>query len=235
MQIYIYRDGQQYGPYPIGEAREHMAAGTLSPDDLAWHEGATEWLPLTQVVEAAEAAGSPLAEPVHEPAHEFEPEHAYHPVRDPEPEPAPAKSTQPSWVPPRRDAMSTAASSFAQSVRVPGASPFATPSPARSQAPAPLRTTPASAAVSPAISEPPVRPATRKRASSDSGFHPYRARAIRNLLVGGLFFFVGLVVTVVTYQEAAQRPGGGTYFVAWGAILFGGIQFVSGIIMFFKD
>lgn len=46
-------------------------------------------------------------------------------------------------------------------------------------------------------------------------------------IVGGLIMLAGIVVTVVS-MGAAQ--GGGTYIVAWGAILFGGIQLVRGLM-----
>lgn len=53
--------------------------------------------------------------------------------------------------------------------------------------------------------------------------------AQRDLLVGGVVCVIGVVVTVVTFS-AASGPGGGRYVVAWGAILFGGIQFLKGLI-----
>lgn len=49
----------------------------------------------------------------------------------------------------------------------------------------------------------------------------------KNMIYGALWLVGGTVVTVVTYSAAS---GGGTYFVAWGAIVFGGIQFVRGLI-----
>lgn len=45
-------------------------------------------------------------------------------------------------------------------------------------------------------------------------------------IVGALFFFGGLIITLVTYSSA---EGGGSYVVAWGAILFGFIQMVRGL------
>jgi hypothetical protein len=51
----------------------------------------------------------------------------------------------------------------------------------------------------------------------------------RNMLVGALWCIGGTVVTVVTYNIASSSPSGGTYFVAWGAIIFGGIQFLKGV------
>ena len=50
--------------------------------------------------------------------------------------------------------------------------------------------------------------------------------ATGDLFVGGLFLFGGILVTVITYGAAGP---GETYFVAWGAILFGGFQFIRGL------
>ncbi|MGH2377312.1 MAG: J domain-containing protein [Candidatus Limnocylindria bacterium] len=49
-----------------------------------------------------------------------------------------------------------------------------------------------------------------------------RGQAIR----GGLWLAGGGVVTAATY---AATPPGGTYFLAWGPVLFGGFQFLRGI------
>jgi hypothetical protein len=47
----------------------------------------------------------------------------------------------------------------------------------------------------------------------------------RNMLHGALWAVGGLVVTIVTMAAAA---GGGTYVVAWGAIVLGAVQFGRG-------
>jgi hypothetical protein len=52
---------------------------------------------------------------------------------------------------------------------------------------------------------------------------------VRNIGIGGTIFVVGSLVTVATYSAA---QGGGHYVVAWGAILFGGIQFLTGLGQF---
>jgi hypothetical protein len=49
MQIYVHRDGQQLGPYSVEGVRQDLADGNLAADDLAWHEGASDWLPLAQI------------------------------------------------------------------------------------------------------------------------------------------------------------------------------------------
>jgi len=46
MEIHIHRDGLQYGPYSQEEITKQLRDGALTPDDLAWYEGAAEWIPL---------------------------------------------------------------------------------------------------------------------------------------------------------------------------------------------
>jgi hypothetical protein len=60
-----------------------------------------------------------------------------------------------------------------------------------------------------------------------------RAKALKeagqkNMLFGALWCIGGIAVTAITYQAAAGG-GGGSYVVAWGAILFGAIQFFRGL------
>ena len=50
--------------------------------------------------------------------------------------------------------------------------------------------------------------------------------ASKDIIVGLLWCIGGIVVTVVTYNNASP---GGTYIIAWGAIIFGGIQFLKGL------
>ena len=50
----------------------------------------------------------------------------------------------------------------------------------------------------------------------------------RDMVVGGLWCFGGIAVTAITYASASE--GGGRYVMAWGAIIFGGIQFIRGLI-----
>ena len=52
---------------------------------------------------------------------------------------------------------------------------------------------------------------------------------MRNLIVGGIFCVIGTVVTVASYAAASGSSEGGSYVVAWGAILFGGIQALRGV------
>jgi hypothetical protein len=47
----------------------------------------------------------------------------------------------------------------------------------------------------------------------------------RHMLFGGLWMVGGAVVSLITYQAAS---GGGTYFVFWGAVVWGAIDFIKG-------
>ena len=47
--IHILRDGQQFGPYSLQEVNAFLADGSLLSTDLAWYEGAPEWIPITDV------------------------------------------------------------------------------------------------------------------------------------------------------------------------------------------
>lgn len=47
------------------------------------------------------------------------------------------------------------------------------------------------------------------------------------VIIGGLSFFMGLFVTILTYSQA--KISGGVYVVAFGAILFGGLRFLKSV------
>ena len=56
---------------------------------------------------------------------------------------------------------------------------------------------------------------------------PSVATAGHDIGVGALWCIGGIAVTAGTYAAVANT--GGTYFIAWGAMLFGGLQFLKGI------
>jgi len=60
----------------------------------------------------------------------------------------------------------------------------------------------------------------------------YRDAGLKNILYGFLWCVGGMVVTAVTYSMAS---GGGTYVVAWGAVLFGFIQAIRGLFTIFRQ
>ncbi|XBQ16146.1 MAG: DUF533 domain-containing protein [Oceanicaulis sp.] len=48
----------------------------------------------------------------------------------------------------------------------------------------------------------------------------------RNIVIGGGIATVGIIITLATYSNASA---GGSYVVTWGAIVFGGVQFLVGV------
>ncbi|GAA4364707.1 hypothetical protein GCM10023185_34440 [Hymenobacter saemangeumensis] len=59
-------------------------------------------------------------------------------------------------------------------------------------------------------------------------FHAIRqAEARKDMLHGGLWLGGGLLVTIITYSLASD---GGSYVMTWGAIIFGGYQFLKGLV-----
>jgi hypothetical protein len=58
-----------------------------------------------------------------------------------------------------------------------------------------------------------------------------KASGGKNMLYGALWCIGGIIVTAATYSSAVSS-GGGRYFVAWGAIIFGGIQFLQGLYQY---
>jgi hypothetical protein len=50
---------------------------------------------------------------------------------------------------------------------------------------------------------------------------------VTNMLVGGAFFVVGTIITIATLNSSSS-----TGYICWGAIIFGFIQFIQGLIQF---
>ena len=49
MDIYVARDGKELGPLPADYVKSQLNQGALSPTDMAWYEGLSEWIPLSSV------------------------------------------------------------------------------------------------------------------------------------------------------------------------------------------
>jgi hypothetical protein len=57
-----------------------------------------------------------------------------------------------------------------------------------------------------------------------------RKRGMRQVITGSVLFVIGLVITIATYSSASSSPTGGTYFVAWGPMIFGIIAIIRGVL-----
>ena len=60
MDIYINRGGQQGGPYSLDKINECLKQGSLQSTDLAFHEGLSDWIPLSQVDGVIIVGASPV-------------------------------------------------------------------------------------------------------------------------------------------------------------------------------
>jgi tetratricopeptide (TPR) repeat protein len=61
MNIHITRGEESSGPYSLEEVQAYLAEGILLPDDLAWHEGLENCIPLAELVgQSAEPESAPL-------------------------------------------------------------------------------------------------------------------------------------------------------------------------------
>lgn len=66
-----------------------------------------------------------------------------------------------------------------------------------------------------------------KRGKTPQPSEAVRALGRRDIQVGGVIFAVGLTATVVSYAYAATH--GGTYVMAYGAVVWGLILFLRGV------
>jgi hypothetical protein len=78
-QIHVSRDGQNFGPYSLEQARYYVQSGQILPTDWAWYEGARDWAPVSHIPELA--AILPIPPPMPMPIRpQPGPEPAYHHV-----------------------------------------------------------------------------------------------------------------------------------------------------------
>jgi len=61
-----------------------------------------------------------------------------------------------------------------------------------------------------------------------------KSRARRNMMIGALFMVGGAIATFIGYSVAAHSATGGTYFVFWGAMIFGFVDLVRGALAYSK-
>jgi hypothetical protein len=63
MKLYLHVNEQQVGPYTPEQIQQLLAAGQITGETLAWHEGNTEWLPVLSVMQHLSANASEPAVP----------------------------------------------------------------------------------------------------------------------------------------------------------------------------
>ncbi len=68
MTYYITRAGQRYGPYSLEDLQAMSTKGQILPTDLAWSEGLSNWVPVSQVLGNIPFTAPPLPQPPAPPA-----------------------------------------------------------------------------------------------------------------------------------------------------------------------
>lgn len=61
--IHISRNGQQEGPYTAEQIQQMLADGSIARYTLAWKEGLSQWVPLSQILESSPPQPSHIAPP----------------------------------------------------------------------------------------------------------------------------------------------------------------------------
>ena len=59
MEIFVSRDGQEFGPYTLDDVNAYLASGQLNASDLAWFEGEADWKPLRELFGLPASANNP--------------------------------------------------------------------------------------------------------------------------------------------------------------------------------
>jgi hypothetical protein len=57
-----------------------------------------------------------------------------------------------------------------------------------------------------------------------------RSRYLRHMLTGAGLFLLGLFISILSIVKAYSSPSGGYYVVTWGFVIFGGGDFLYGLV-----
>lgn len=67
MQFYLYQNDQQVGPYTESQIREMLSSGSIQENDACWHEGCTEWRPVSTILGITDLEAQPTPLPIRQP------------------------------------------------------------------------------------------------------------------------------------------------------------------------
>jgi len=65
MQISVYNNGQQLGPFPLEAVHNMVRLGSLPETALVWYEGVPDWIPLPTFLQQYPVPAAPAASPAH--------------------------------------------------------------------------------------------------------------------------------------------------------------------------
>lgn len=85
MQIHVGRNSQQLGTFTSKQILDGLASGQFFPTDVAWHEGLTDWQPLSDLEVLSVATSAPVVPaappPVPQPIFKAQPTALHQPVQ----------------------------------------------------------------------------------------------------------------------------------------------------------
>lgn len=61
-QYFLAREGVQTGPFDLAHLQQELTRGTTPPDTLAWKEGTTNWVPLSELLAVSPAGTGALGD-----------------------------------------------------------------------------------------------------------------------------------------------------------------------------
>ncbi len=82
---------------------------------------------------------------------------------------------------------------------------------------------------------PGMRPTPRPQVQLSNGDPDLASSGMRNLLIGAVICIIGTAITIGTYSQASSSPGGGRYTVCWGAMIFGALQAIKGLVTWLQN
>ena len=63
VEIIVKRGEEQFGPFSLDQLKEHLENGTVMPEDWAWHDDLSDWVPAQTLVENSPAS-NPISKPI---------------------------------------------------------------------------------------------------------------------------------------------------------------------------
>ena len=62
-RIHVLINGEQFGPYPEPEFRQHVADRKILRSDLVWREGLVDWIPAGELLDNVENSSAAVPPP----------------------------------------------------------------------------------------------------------------------------------------------------------------------------
>lgn len=63
MDIFIFQNEEQVGPFSVDDINSQIANGTYTAEDFGWYEGAADWMPLKDIEGVIASSGGSTPAP----------------------------------------------------------------------------------------------------------------------------------------------------------------------------